>query len=538
MSFSKRRRVSEKVSLILGNVASTKAELEAVRNPIPQDPVQWAERIRILKGARFSFQDREYLLPLYRDNSHRVIIVKSRQMEMTEWIVNWLLHKLTTYPFTTAIYTAPRMDQVSRFSHDRFRKALLDSPELRDFISKAREAELGETAIGRIPFSNGSICYLISAWGDFGALRNIPADFAAIDEMQDVQQEAIPVIEETMSHSRFGTMIMVGTASDEGGEFSRVWQQSDMKEWDPESGAWIPQRPQNRFYSGYHIDQRMAPWIKSLPPEHPNSIEAKRIRYRSERRFLNEVLGLFYRGLAKPLLSEDLLACRDFQFALMDHLDPPYVSYAGIDWGGGQHAFTVIWIMARDDKDRWRLIYVRKFDERDPMKQVQIIGNLIPLFNIKQAVADIGYGAVQVSELQKRFASRVIGCQYIRRPELPLERKTVDESGKRVAQMLVNADRSFWIETAIELIKHKDSTGAVNPLLVLPWKEPLDVEWIIEQFTCIEMEEQETVSGKKYHHYTHPEGEPDDALHGFIYALIADAYGRMAPPLVVQDLFS
>ena len=27
------------------------------------------------------------------------------------------------------------------------------------------------------------------------------------------------------------------------------------------------------------------------------------------------------------------------------------------------------------------------------------------------------------------------------------------------------------------------------------------------------LEEQETVSGKKYHYYTHSEGEPDDALH-------------------------
>ena len=165
--------------------------------------------MRILKGLPFSFRSRDYLLPLYRDNSHRVIIVKARQMEMTEWIVNWILHKLITYTFSTAIYTAPRMDQVSRFSHDRFRRALIDSPELRDFISRAKEQQLGETAIGRIPFSNGSICYLISAWGDFGALRNIPADFAAIDEMQDVQQEAIPVIEETLSHSQFGTMIMV-----------------------------------------------------------------------------------------------------------------------------------------------------------------------------------------------------------------------------------------------------------------------------------------------------------------------------------------
>ena len=104
--------------------------------------------------------------------------------------------------------------------------------------------------------------------------------------------------------------------------------------------------------------------------------------------------------------------------------------------------------------------------------------------------------------------------------------------------MLVIADRSFWIETAIDLIKKKDAAGHPTPKLVIPWANPQDVEWLIDHFTCIEMEEQETISGKKYHHYTHPEGEPDDALHAFIYALISDAYSHMAPPLVIQDLFS
>jgi hypothetical protein len=130
-----------------------------------------------------------------------------------------------------------------------------------------------------------------------------------------------------------------------------------------------------------------------------------------------------------------------------------------------------------------------------------------------------------------------MGCQYVRRPEIPLERRTTEEYGKRIAQAIVNADRSFWIETAVNTIKRKDLTGAVNPQLVLPWKEPLDVEWLVDHFTCIEMEEQEMVGGKKYHHYTHPEGEPDDALHAFIYALIADAIARMSSPLVVKDLF-
>jgi hypothetical protein len=404
MSFSKRQRHSEKLSASLEDLAAIKAKLEAIRNPIPQDPVQWAEQFRVLKGEPFTFKDRDYLLPIYRDTSFRIVIVKARQLEMTEWAVNWILHNLTTHPFTIAIYTAPRMDQVSRFSQDRFRRAILDSPPLRGIILEARKLELGESAIGRVPFNNGSVCYLISAWGDFSAIRNIPADFAVVDEGQDVQAEALPVIEETMSHSKFNRELIIGTASVEGSEFSKMWRVSDMKEWDPQSHSWIQQKPENRTYSGYHISQEMASWIMDLPPSHPNSIAWKRAHY-TERRFLNEVLGLFYRGLAKPLIDEDMLACRDFRLRLMEHLDPPYQSYAGIDWGGGKHAFTVIWIQARDDKGRWVLIHLHKFDERDPMKQVEVISRLIPLFNVKQAIADIGYGAVQVSELQKKFGS-------------------------------------------------------------------------------------------------------------------------------------
>lgn len=131
-----------------------------------------------------------------------------------------------------------------------------------------------------------------------------------IDELQDVQSEALPVIEETMSHSTYREMLLVETASEGGSEFERIWQISDMREWDPRTSTWIPRRPENRAYSGYHLSQGMASWITELPQDDPNSIVSKRNRY-SERRFMNEVLGLFYRGLAKSLLDEDLLRCSD-----------------------------------------------------------------------------------------------------------------------------------------------------------------------------------------------------------------------------------
>jgi len=54
------------------------------------------------------------------------------------------------------------------------------------------------------------------------------------------------------------------------------------------------------------------------------------------------------------------------------------------------------------------------------------------------------------------------------------------------------------------------------------------------------MEEQESITGRRYHHCKHPEGEPDDALHAFIYALIAEEVGRLPEnqPLAIMDLYS
>jgi len=449
-------------------------------------------------------------------------------------LVNWLLFNLSKYSNTTALYTAPRADQVSRFSRDRIRRAIKDSPSLRRNLEVARKGE-GKEAISRIPFANDSLLYLVSAWSDFSAIRNIPADFAAVDEMQDVQSEALPVIMEAMSHSEHRRLVLVGTASEVGSEFHRLWETSDMKEWNREAKEWVPTKPENKLYSGYHISQEMAPWIITLPPDHPNSIEAKRIAY-SERRFLNEVLGRFYAGMAKPLLPEDMLRCRAFELSMWPRLDPPYRSYMGVDWGGGIGR-TVVWIMAQDEWDRWRLLYAHRFEEKDLMRQAEVVSNLIPLFNVKQCVTDLGYGAVQVSELRKKHAGTVLGCTYVQRPDKPLERKDREQFGERIVQFHVLADRSFYVEKAISLIKFIGKENKPFPLLQLPWAEPARIEWIIDQFCCIERETAEMPSGRQYFRYRHPEGMEDDALHAFVYALIAYDATKMYGEFSMGPLF-
>ena len=111
---------------------------------------------------------------------------------------------------------------------------------------------------------------------------------------------------------------------------------------------------------------------------------------------------------------------------------------------------------------------------------MEIIGNLVNQFNVKQAVADIGYGEVEVSELKKMFAGRVLGYQCVRRPELSLERETTGEYGNKIAQLYLLAGRSFWIISAIGLLKFKDKNEDVWPHMIIPYGYPANVEWFFD----------------------------------------------------------
>jgi len=56
-------------------------------------------------------------------------------------------------------------------------------------------------------------------------------------------------------------------------------------------------------------------------------------------------------------------------------------------------------------------------------------------------------------------------------------------------------------------------------------------------FTCIERETVEMQSGRKYFRYVHPEGTEDDALHAFVYALIAYDASKMYGHFSMGPLF-
>lgn len=496
-----------------------KKNFSSITENLPDDMVEWTKKVRILNGKPFSFDNRPYLLQLYRDPAKEIHIVKPRQMELTEFALNWLLFNLTKNPTSVGLYLSDRKDHVSIFSKLRLRSRGIDqSPILQALTNNCH-------AVSWQPFKNGSHLWMYTAWGDFETARSIPVDFVVVDEMQSVNVEAFPVVKESLSKSIHGKLLTLGTGSLEGDHWWKKWHTGTQMEWDMIQQKWIPKNPSSKI-SSYHFTQYMASWLS------PEIIHQKKLDY-TPRRFANEVEGTWYKGLQRPLVEKELrvLFDRSIDITLAEDVDHTMPVFLGVDWGGGTQAFTVAWIwqLVNENVPRFKLLNLIKITEPSTEKQADEVINLMDKYQIDQACMDSGGGTRQVEKLAKRYGPRIFKCHYRYNAENPFEIIS--------AENRVNVDRTWVIETIIDLIKRpEDSLNYPDgiPRIHVPAKNLEKVEWMIDHFTCIEAETSEA-NGKSFVKYIHGEETNDDALHAAGYAYLASlifkgnrwAWGRL-----------
>lgn len=491
---------------------------------------------------------RNYLFDIYREKHPRVVVVTGRQVEKSTMCRNKILADMCTNEGLTALYTAPRQEQVSRFSSERVKNAMRDSQGgvLKDSILKK-----GKDTASFIQFDSKCNMYLYSCWADGDAIRGIAAQRVYIDEIQDVTSAARETVEECLAHApNGGQMYHFGTPKNSGSEFHRLWEISDKKEWyvecqnpkcghnqkmtmnnimkldenrpsyfgctkckkelDRSKGKWVSENKEGAKMSGYHITQLMAAWISA------DSILYKRATY-SEQKFKNEVLGDFHNVYGKTLDMQNIIDCTDATLRLPDkgHKGP---NFMGVDWGSGNNSFSVITIIGEEEienpetgKKETKLAYrfVKKYTASGYGAVLKDIFKLVEAYNIQNYVIDIGDARRQFEELLVEHPNIVSACQYVLALKTPYkwDRKT----------RIHTIDRSYQIEKVIDLFHKKQ--------IVIPYdKMTIQVTdrlgWLFEHLTSLEAEWVEPTSGNTgYTRYLH--SNPDDGFQSLAYALLA-----------------
>jgi hypothetical protein len=391
-------------------------------------PFNAAQKILHLDGKPFDLSKRPYLKPIYNSPHKRKSTSLASKMSIYGTII----------PGFKTLYVSPTSKQSRVFSTVRL-KEFLESP----FIKKNLIDNTCAQAVFFKNLKNRSQYFIEYAFLTPDRVRGISADWILIDEVQDINSEFIPVIEEAASHSRFKYFTYAGTPKTKENTIEYYWDFSTQRElavkcthcnfWNLDLGIknigkeglicarsgcgrsieknnseWVRAFPlgDNIPYEGFHLNQLITPWTDW------KEILVKKKVY-SAQRFSNEVLGIPYDSGLKPVTMADLVACcTDRPMAdIGQRFSSPLA--AGIDWSvTSDVSYTVLTIGEyMPYPNKFKIHYMKLYDEsmKDPRAQVADITDICQKFNVAIIGADWGAGSVQNISLAETFANLCYG---------------------------------------------------------------------------------------------------------------------------------
>lgn len=290
--------------------------------------------------------------------------------------------------------------------------------------------------------------------------------------------------------------LIFGEIKDEGTEKMKWGLVADAKLMKIMSGRWKARFPdKSSSWHGFHIPQSIIPQIPlsiadAINPKKYNidkkySIEAKRQKM-SPHLFTSHVLGGFYHAERRPITREmidrlfqnnkDARILTPWEIAdIKDQFGNEVKISMGVDFGSGSPSQTVICIMikwitqeetdSQDEISRIQLVHLQPRPAENLLDQAKNIALLFVECKCDVGVGDLGYGAIQIQQIQDGGHDRIsgqqfngvgsnnfFGCRSIGDETKPLMdfSKTIDEHGESREHLKV--DKTTVIQEFIDLM--------------------------------------------------------------------------------------
>lgn len=459
------------------------------------------------------------------------------------------------FPAYKSLYIAPRFDQVSVFSNQRFKPMAEDSPAMKDGVIRPSK-HLWQ--VGQKEFLNRSFFNFRSCYATADGSRGISAHHLMIDELQDIISDNIPVLEECQSHYGWETGLRfrsyAGTPKTNNNPLSRRYRKSAQFEWmtpckhcnhwnfpdekiigltcyictrcgkdihPQRDGQWIAMNPSALDDCwGFRLPQMVVPF-----KTHADIKEKMDDPNISQLKFFNECLGLPY-DEGEIVLTERHIqqACEGEPRMLtpgrmlsMASLGTPL--FAGLDHGTGEGdnpSFTVLAIGSFDQNYVFHIHYLKKFIGKEVALAPQpgLINEICVDAGVRWMMADWGFGAHQNARLVDEYGwdwlegiRVLLQCQYVK------QRLKAKFDGQGFKYLV---DRNQSMQDCIDAIRH-------GKIKFPRWE---DTKPFAQDFTTIYVEYNDTYGTYKYDHV-----DPDDAFHAVNYAYMAGLqfFGRLIP---------
>jgi hypothetical protein len=348
----------------------------------------------------------------------------------TGWIEAWF-HD--AYPQGHSYLIAPSKDQVIDFL-EPIRETYIEQADMdgrrktdnktSQVFKTYQRSEDGDVnpVLGRIQTDSGY---------SEKSVRGKHSQIGITDETQDLSERVfnvfLPAIDMGLPNTEWApTVFCIGTPKETGSFYHDLWERSDKRTWDAESGEWIIQEEVDPYtltaeqledlpgnfdlddvdeeytVHGWHVD-----WLNS--PLHSMADVARAKEQMGEMEFANEVLAQFFDPEDNLLSESHVKACfnEEYNFRESPYNDDSTVAVCA-DWGGGQDenaSDTVLLAVEEveypDDSVEYVVLDITYLDPAKPLRDhIRDYEEWLVKYDADIGLVDFGHGTQAMENLQ------------------------------------------------------------------------------------------------------------------------------------------
>jgi hypothetical protein len=511
-----------------------------------------------LKGQPYTLKDHFVMEPLFSAQMPQSLILKTgRQVTKSSSLAAQGVLLSALIPYFSSLYVCPRFEQTRRFSNNYVRPLLTSSP-----IGKLLQSSGLDNSVLQRTFTNNSVQHFSYAFLDCSRIRGISADMTRFDECQDIDIDFIPIINETLSHSRYGGITQfAGTPKTFDNTLQALFDKSSQAEWvtkcehcnyyncacveldllnmiqkdglrcakcgksiNPRTGHWEHRYPERiSETAGYHIPQAIMPL--HYESDERNEMRNWRKLYSAKQKsdkayFYNEKLGESCDIRVSLLTREDLRKAstlthtNELKHALALRHNYMYLTM-GVDWGGGgedETSFTTVAIAGHSPTGHSDVIYGERLLSMDPSQEASLLLRYFYAFGCHLFAHDFG-GAGSIREILMIQAGlgiqSVFPITYVSASASNMV--TLRQPAREGSRYYYSVDKARSLNLLCQLIKH----GYIHFPSFISW-EPL-----ANDFLALVEDRRELPGGADVYLITRKAGQPNDFANSVNYATLS-----------------
>lgn len=182
-----------------------------------------------LSGKPFSLRGHFMMEPLYKlAGVPRMTVLKAgRQVSKSTSLSFQGVARSATLPYFNTLYVTPLFEQIRRFSQNYVKPAIDDST----LAALMTEDGGTENVLQRTLNTTKSTMFFGYAFNSCDRLRGVSVNSVVYDEVQGLNMEFIPVINEAMSAREYRLEQYSGTPLTMDNPLESLWQQTSQAEW-------------------------------------------------------------------------------------------------------------------------------------------------------------------------------------------------------------------------------------------------------------------------------------------------------------------